>query len=234
VSRQLSRRSFIAAGLGAGAVAFARWETRPDTVLHNGKILTMGEREPEVEALALAGPRVLAIGTSAEMLALAAPGTRRVDLGGKRVTPGFNDAHAHPCDSGVALLTQVPLEMDSIEAIEAALHAKAAATPPGEWVVGFLYDDTKTPRPLDRADLDTAAPEHPVIVLHRGGTPHSSTRAHSRSRRSRKTPRILHTPNISAMPAGVTTAAWRRKPPTRCSRSHASRRRARTSARARR
>src|SRR5215470_5422886 len=167
--RRLSRRRFILAGLCTVPAAFARWDTRPDTVLYNGRILTMSAREREVEGLALAGDRVFAIGTSPEMLALAGPDTRRVDLGGKRVTPGFNDAHSHPCDSGVALLTQVPLEMESIEAIAAAIHTKAAATPPGEWVVGFLYDDTKTPRPLDRADLDAAAPEHPVVGQHRGG-----------------------------------------------------------------
>jgi predicted amidohydrolase YtcJ len=169
---RLSRRSFLAAALSAGgSAAFGDWSTRPDTVLHNGKILTVGTRarEREVEALALAGSRVLATGTSSEMLALAGAGARRVDLGGKRVTPGFNDAHSHPCDSGVSLLTQVPLELDSIEAIKTAIHAQAAKTPPGGWVVGFLYDDTKTPRPLDRADLDSAAPGHPVIVQHRGG-----------------------------------------------------------------
>ena len=167
--KRLSRRTFILAGLGAGAAAFARWATRPDTVLYNGRILTMSARAREVEALALAGDRVFAIGTSAEVLALADSSTQRVDLGGKRVTPGFNDAHSHPCSSGVALLTQIPLEMDSIEAVKSAIHAKAAATAPGEWVVGFLYDDTKTPRPLDRADLDAAAPDHPVVVQHRGG-----------------------------------------------------------------
>ncbi|MBV8405970.1 MAG: amidohydrolase [Gammaproteobacteria bacterium] len=167
--KPVSRRAFIATGLGAGAAALARWDTRPDVVLYNGRILTMTAREPEVAALALAGSRVFAIGTSEEMLALAASGTRRIDLGGKRVTPGFNDAHSHPCDSGVALLTQVPLEMNSIEAVKSAMHTRASATPPGEWVVGFLYDDTKTPRPLDRADLDAAAPEHPVVVQHRGG-----------------------------------------------------------------
>src|SRR5262252_4873577 len=167
--RRLSRRGFILAGLCTVPAAFARWDRRPDTVLYNGRSLTMSAREREVEALALAGARVFAIGTSTEMLALAGSGARRVDLGGKRVTPGFNDAHSHPCDSGVALLTQVALEMDSIEAIKTAIHAKAATTPPGAWVVGFLYDDTKTPRPLDRADLDTAAPDHPVVVQHRGG-----------------------------------------------------------------
>jgi predicted amidohydrolase YtcJ len=169
VRRPISRRTVIAAGLGATAAAFARWDTRPDAILHNGRILTMGASDPEVEALALAGSHVFAIGTNAEMLALAGSGARRVDLGGKRVTPGFNDAHSHPCESGVALLTQVALEMDSVEAIKAAIRAKAAATPPGDWVIGFLYDDTKTPRPLDRRDLDAAAPDHPVVVQHRGG-----------------------------------------------------------------
>jgi predicted amidohydrolase YtcJ len=167
--RPFSRRTFLAAGLGASVAALARWDTRPDAILYNGKILTVGVRQPEVEALAVAGSRVFAIGTSREMLALAGPGARRFDLGARRVTPGFNDAHSHPCDSGVALLTQVSLEMDSIESIKAAIHAKAMKTPPGDWVVGFLYDDTKTPRPLDRADLDAVAPEHPVIVQHRGG-----------------------------------------------------------------
>lgn len=169
MTKRLNRRTFIAAGLSASVIARGRWATAPDSILHNGKILTMGMREREVEALALAGGRVFAMGTSAEMLALAGSEARRFDLGGKRVTPGFNDAHAHPCEAGVALVTQVALEMDSIEAIKAAVHAKAAATPPGDWVVGFLYDDTKTPRPLVRADLDAAAPDHPVVVQHRGG-----------------------------------------------------------------
>lgn len=169
MSYRPNRRTFIAAGLGASACAFAGWDTRPDSILHNGRILTMADREREVEAIAIAGSRVFAIGTSAEMLALAGPGARRVDLGGKRVTPGFNDAHSHPCGSGVALLTQVALQMDSIEAVKSAIRAKAAKTPPGDWVVGFLYDDTKTPRPLERADLDDAAPNHPVVVQHRGG-----------------------------------------------------------------
>ncbi len=187
--QRLSRRTFMVTGLGASAAAFGRWDTRPDMILHNGRILTMGSREREVEALALAGSRVLAIGTSAEMLALAGSGARRINLGGKRVTPGFNDAHSHPCGSGVALVTQVALELDSIEAIKAAIRTKAAATTPGDWVVGFLYDDTKTPRPLDRADLDAAAPDHPVVVQHRGGhTAFINSRALSAARVDENTP----------------------------------------------
>jgi predicted amidohydrolase YtcJ len=193
VRRPISRRTVIAAGLVATAAAFARWDTRPDTILHNGRILTMGARDPEVEALVLAGSRVFATGTNAEMLALAGAGARRVDLGGRRVTPGFNDAHSHPCESGVALLTQVALEMDSVEAIKAAIRAKAAATPPGDWVIGFLYDDTKTPRPLDRGDLDAAAPDHPVVVQHRGGhTAFVNSRALELAKIAENTPNPAH------------------------------------------
>jgi hypothetical protein len=167
--RRLSRRAFVGASLAAGGAAFARSDTRVDAVLHNGRILTCGTGAREVEALAVAGPRILASGTSAEMLALAGAGTRKVDLGGRRVTPGFNDAHSHPCLVGLDYVTKVALDLDSIEAIAAAIRARAARTPAGGWVVGFLYDDTKTPRPLNRADLDLAAPDHPVVVEHRGG-----------------------------------------------------------------
>ncbi len=191
--KRLNRRMFIGAGLSASAAAYGRWETRPDSILHNGRISTMGSREREVEALALSGSRVMAIGSSTEMLALAGPGARRYDLGGKRVTPGFNDAHSHPCESGVALVTQVSLEMDSIEAIKAAIRAKAATIPPGDWIVGFLYDDTKTPRPLERADLDAAAPDHPVVVQHRGGhTAFVNSRALAAARIEENTPNPPH------------------------------------------
>ncbi len=167
--RQLTRRGFMVAGLGASAAAFARWQPRPDTVLHNGLVWTGVPGQRDVTALALSGGRVLATGSDADMLALAAHGTQRIDLGRRRVTPGFNDAHAHPGAGGVALLLQVQCDLTSIEAIQQAIRARAASTPPGRWIVGAVYDDTKTPRPLTRADLDAAAPEHPVLVQHRGG-----------------------------------------------------------------
>jgi predicted amidohydrolase YtcJ len=69
----------------------------------------------------------------------------------------------------VAQLKNVACDKASIDAILGALRARAAETPPGHWVQGFLYDDGKTPRVLTRADLDAAVPDHPVIVAHRGG-----------------------------------------------------------------
>src|SRR5262245_44877684 len=116
---RLTRRAFMATGLGAAAAALGKWQIEPDTVLHNGAIWTVSERVPEVEAVAIGGGRILAVGTSAEMLALASARTRKVDLGRKRVTPGFYDAHCHPVNSGVEHLLEVACDKDSIAAIQA-------------------------------------------------------------------------------------------------------------------
>ncbi len=141
----------------------------PDVVLYNGLVYTVHAANPEVSAIAVRDGRILAMGADKEILALAGKNTRRVDLARRRVLPGFIDAHAHPWASGLDQLKNVACDKSSIEEILAALRARAAATPSGGWVRGYLYDDGKTPRPLTRADLDAAVPDHPVIVQHRGG-----------------------------------------------------------------
>ena len=141
----------------------------PDIILYNGLVSTMESPAPDASAVAIHEGRFLAVGTDREILKLAAANTRRIDLGRRRGFPGFNDAHAHPWASGLDALKKVPCDKSSLEEILAALHARAAQTPPGLWVLGYLYDDGKTPRFLTRADLDAAVPDHPVIVTHRGG-----------------------------------------------------------------
>jgi predicted amidohydrolase YtcJ len=96
---------------------------------------------------------------------------KKVDLGGKTVLPGFIDAHSHPAEAGLSHLRMVDCDLRSIADILKALRERAAKTPPGEWVLGFKYDDTKTTegRPLSLQDLDAALPDHPVLVQHRGG-----------------------------------------------------------------
>ena len=76
---------------------------------------------------------------------------------------------AIPWCQASSILRNVACDSDSIEKIQAALRERAQKTPPGEWVLGFLYDDGKTPRPLNVHDLDAAVPDHPVMVHHRGG-----------------------------------------------------------------
>jgi predicted amidohydrolase YtcJ len=141
----------------------------PDVILHNGLVYTGQPGSPKATAVAIRDGRILAVGGDRDILAMAGRNTRRIDLARRRVLPGFNDAHAHPWQGGVAQLRNVACDKSSIDAILAALSARAAETPPGHWVQGYLYDDGKTPRPLTRADLDAAVPDHPVIVTHRGG-----------------------------------------------------------------
>lgn len=143
--------------------------SEPDLVLYNGLLSTMYPGQPEATAAAIGAGRFVAVGSDREVLALAGKRARPVDLARRRVFPGFNDAHAHPWASGIEALKKVACDKGSIEEILAALRARAAETAPGGWVQGYLYDDGKTARPLTRADLDAAVPDHPVIVTHRGG-----------------------------------------------------------------
>jgi predicted amidohydrolase YtcJ len=105
--------------------------------------------------------------------------------------PGFIDAHTHPAYAGMRHLRWVDCDLRSIAQIQAAIRERAAKTKPGEWVVGFKYDDTKTSegRRLTREDLDAAAPQHPVLVEHRGGhTAYVNSRALERAGVTESTP----------------------------------------------
>lgn len=187
-----SRREFLY-GLGAmGAFALYPMETtEPDLILYNGNFWTVNVRQPKAQALAISGGRFFAIGTNDEVLSLAAGKTKKVDLGGKTVLPGFIDAHSHPAEAGLSHLRMVDCDLRSIAEILKALHERAAKTPPGEWVLGFKYDDTKTSegRPLTRGELDAAVPDHPVLVEHRGGhTAWLNSQALQRAKVDDKTP----------------------------------------------
>jgi predicted amidohydrolase YtcJ len=165
----VSRREFLAE-LGSLTV-LALGSQRPDLVLYNGHIITIDATQPKAEALAIAGDRFLAVGSNVDIRALARRGTTRVDLAGRTVVPGFIDAHSHPSGAGRLHLWYVDCDLRSISAIQAAIRERAARTPPGGWVLGFKYDDTKTAeqRFLTRDDLDAATRAHPVYIKHRGG-----------------------------------------------------------------
>ena len=164
-----SRREFLG-GLGAFA-ALPPLRTEPELALVNANVVTVDARQPRARAVAIADGRFVAVGTDDDVRNLATARTRVVDLGGRTVVPGFIDAHTHPASAGRQHLKQVDCDLRSIPEIQAAIRARAEKTPPGEWVLGFKYDDTKTreARPLTRADLDAAAPAHPVYIQHRGG-----------------------------------------------------------------
>ncbi|HZN11823.1 MAG TPA: amidohydrolase, partial [Blastocatellia bacterium] len=167
--QKISRRDLL---LSLGAFGLSPPErVEPELILHNGHIWTVNDRAPRAQAVAVSGGRFLAVGSDDEVLSLAAGRSRKVDLGGKTVVPGFIDAHSHPGSAGRSHLRQVDCDLRSIAEIQDALRRRAAETAAGQWVLGFKYDDTKTAegRPLTRADLDAAVPAHPVFVRHRGG-----------------------------------------------------------------
>jgi predicted amidohydrolase YtcJ len=182
---EISRAEFlglsaaVAAGVTAGCTS---GESTPsgaleelntaDLVVLNGNVLTQDESLATAEALAVKDGRFVAVGSSDDISNLVAQGrTEVIDAGGMTVLPGLIDAHSHPSYVGLSELKNVNTNLGSIARIKQALRERAAQTPPGEWIVGFMYDDTKQEegRPLSRRDLDEATPDHPVMVNHRGG-----------------------------------------------------------------
>jgi predicted amidohydrolase YtcJ len=168
-AQRQSRRAFLG-GLSAFALEGAV-RTEPKLILYHANILTVDDAQPRAQALAIAGGRFLAVGSDDDIRGLAKPGTRQIDIGGKTVVPGFIDAHTHPSYAGIRHLRWVDCDLRSIADIQNAIRERAAKTPPGDWIIGFKYDDTKTKegRKLTREDLDAAAPGHPVFIEHRGG-----------------------------------------------------------------
>ncbi len=173
-----SRRQFL--GTAPAAAAALGWAQTgeaqnrgpaPDTIVWNAKVYTMDPGLPMAQAFAVKNGRFLTVGANDDVRHLSSSGTEVIDASGMTVTPGFIDAHSHPSSGGVSELIHVNCDLRSIEAIQAAIAKRVAETPAGEWVVGFKYDDTKLRerRPLNRRDLDAVAPNHPVVVGHRGG-----------------------------------------------------------------
>lgn len=164
----LSRRDFV--GI-LGATALSAASTEPESILLNGTIHTMDPSNPVAEAVAIANGRFLAVGSNSEIAAYATSRTKRIDLGKFPVFPGFIDAHMHVAASGLEHLVSVDTDLPSIAAIKDAIRKRAAQTPAGNWILGFKYDDTKMAegRPINRHDLDEAAPNNPVFIRHRGG-----------------------------------------------------------------
>src|SRR5215216_7734629 len=143
----------------------------PELILYNANIITIDDHRPRAQAVAIADARFLAVGNNEQVRALATGRTKKFDLGGRTVVPGFVDAHTHPAEAGLSHLRQVDCDLRSIAEVQRAIRERASKTPAGQWVLGFKYDDTKTSdgRPLTRDDLNAAAPQHPVYISHRGG-----------------------------------------------------------------
>jgi len=172
-----NRREFLGlTGLSlASAIARAAIPGDPDLIVFNAKVYTVDPRTPRAEAFAIKDSRFIALGTTAEMRSLAGKSTQTYDAKGMTIVPGFIDCHNHA--PGNVLLYEVivgnpyVVGFVSIQSIVEKLRARAQQTPPGTWIEGYFFDDTKVKdnRMLNVHDLDQVSKDHPVVVEHRGG-----------------------------------------------------------------
>ena len=138
-----------------------------DIIIKNGKVLTVNQTNDIVEAVAIRGDKILAVGSNADVDAYLGEGTRVIDAAGKTVLPGFIDAHIHVGMFG--LLDHVVIDVaypkvKSIADIQALIRADAAKKKPGEWIKlnGYDHNKLEEKRHPTKEELDAAAPNIPV------------------------------------------------------------------------
>jgi predicted amidohydrolase YtcJ len=133
-------------------------------LLHGGRVFTADPAKPWAEAVAIAGDRIAAVGTDIEVMALANEATERIDLAGRVVIPGLNDAHVHPAAPLPASDLGLPFDPPPRQVLD-AVRAAVAANPPGTWLEGTIGGAVFDDATMRRAALDRVAPEHPVLLM---------------------------------------------------------------------
>jgi hypothetical protein len=151
--------------LAVTAFALPLSAAEADLILHRGKIATVDERFSLGEALAVKDGKLLAVGTSAEVLKLKGPRTEVVDLQGRLVIPGLMDSHVHPAGAAMTEFDHPIPDMESIEDVLAYLRGRAQVVPEGEWISlsQVFITRLREQRYPTRAELDSVAPKHPII-----------------------------------------------------------------------
>jgi predicted amidohydrolase YtcJ len=176
-SRQKSARRFVRSNNLAATVALcgtllsaAASAQTADTVLFNGKILTVDKDFSTQQALAIGHGQVLASGTSAAMKKLAGDKARLIDLGGRTVIPGLTDGHIHGIRAALTFGTEVnwigvPTLKEALEKIRQAAHTQK----PGSWIVvagGWTEEQFAEKRRPTAAEVTALAPDNPVYIQH--------------------------------------------------------------------
>ncbi len=142
-----------------------------DHIITNANIYTQNPAQPHAAALAIAGERILAVGSNDDIKALKSAHTLHTDAGGRRIIPGLTDAHLHWHNYSRLLqavdLVDVPSKAEAVRRVA----EQAKNTPPGEWIFGIgwrkdLWDGAVFPTALD---LDVATTNHPVYLVSRSG-----------------------------------------------------------------
>jgi len=143
-----------------------------DSIYSGGEILTMRGQSPEyVESLAVKDGKILAVGRQADVLKLAGPTTRRVDLAGHTLLPGFIDTHGHMVYFGKNLVDADLFGCEDIPQLLERMKQQAGRVPDGGWIVGFGYQAKalKEKRVPTREELDTISSDLPVLIVDSSG-----------------------------------------------------------------
>jgi predicted amidohydrolase YtcJ len=136
-----------------------------DLILHHARVVTVDERMSIAEALAVREGRIIAVGKNTDVLRWQGPKTTMIDAQGRMVLPGLYDSHTHPLQAAWSEAEGPLPQFRSVAEVLEAIRAQAQRTPKGEWIViryGFPTR-LKEARFPTRAELDAAAPEHPVL-----------------------------------------------------------------------
>jgi predicted amidohydrolase YtcJ len=148
-----------------------------DMVLLNGKIVTVEEGKPQVEAIAIVGARIAALGTSAEIKRFIGQKTQVIDLNGQLVVPGFVEGHAHFNGVGLAQLNLNLMKVKTWDEIVQMVGTAVKSARPGQWIYGRGWHQEKwdvKPTPNvegfpTHASLSKVSPNNPVLLTHASG-----------------------------------------------------------------
>jgi len=155
----------------AGACSNAHSNGPADLVIENARIWTVDSDRPEAEALAVLGERIVAVGSSSEVAPWRGVDTRVIDARGRRVLPGFNDAHVHLVQAGEQLTNVHLKDAESPETFARRIGEFASSLPDGEWILGGdwdeqLWEDAELPT---KELIDELTPNHPVFIIRYDG-----------------------------------------------------------------
>ncbi|GAA4128801.1 amidohydrolase [Aminobacter aganoensis] len=167
--RRLLRNTVLTMTLMCSPLALsAALAQAPDLILRNGEVITMDPANPQAQALAISGERIVAVGSNQDIDALAAKDTQVVDLAGKTVIPGLIDTHVHAIRGGQTFQFETYwYDEGTLEQALAKLSSAAAKRDAGQWVavVGSWHPDQfSEKRAPTVAELTKAVPDHPAYV----------------------------------------------------------------------
>ena len=159
--------AMLMAGIGVSAAV-----EPADAIYGGGTILTMAGPEPaQVECLAVKDGRIVFVGRAAEAAAFAGPDTRRVDLAGKTLLPGFIDTHGHFVYFGKNLVDANLFGAATVAEVLERMRRQAERTPADGWIVGFGYQARQLAeaRPPTAEELDRVSADRPVLIVDSSG-----------------------------------------------------------------